>query len=92
MTLTFRSRVRRMIWEKKCPAILMLTNEIEGGTRKCDRYWPEAEDDVLQYDLIIVSYIGTHVLDDFVVRKFTVEHEYVRKNYSQFLTSRLIIL
>ncbi len=67
-----------MIWEERSSAILMLTNEVEGGTQKCDRYWPEEEDDVLQYDLIIVTYAGTHVLDEFVIRKFTIEHEYVR--------------
>eukprot|EP00731_Ephydatia_muelleri_P016193 Em0009g617a len=31
----------RMVWEKRLPTIVMLTELMEGGRSKCERYWPE---------------------------------------------------
>lgn len=31
----------RMMWDQKLPTIVMLTELIEGGKVKCERYWPE---------------------------------------------------
>ncbi|ESP05502.1 hypothetical protein LOTGIDRAFT_88457, partial [Lottia gigantea] len=33
----------RMIFEEKCEKVLMLTNLIESGKYKCERYWPLEE-------------------------------------------------
>jgi protein tyrosine phosphatase len=35
----------RMVWEKRAPLIVMLTNLIEKGVQKADSYWPVNEDD-----------------------------------------------
>jgi protein tyrosine phosphatase len=67
-----------MLWEHRCEALLMLTNLVEGGVLKCDRYWPTAEeDDVMQYDVMVVTHCGTVEFPHFVVRKFLLEHELV---------------
>ncbi|XP_028392948.1 tyrosine-protein phosphatase non-receptor type 23-like [Dendronephthya gigantea] len=32
-----------MIWQQKCPLIVMLTKEVEGKKLKCHQYWPKHE-------------------------------------------------
>ncbi len=66
-----------MAWERNCNVVIMLTNEVEGGVRKCDRYWPDERDPVMQFDLVVVTYCGTEILPDFTIRKFKLEHEWV---------------
>lgn len=67
-----------MIWERECSIIVMLTNMIESGTRKCDRYWPDEADEALQFDFMIVTFCGVEQFDGFLVRKFKLRNEMVR--------------
>uniref|UniRef100_A0A4W6CBS6 Protein tyrosine phosphatase non-receptor type 13 n=1 Tax=Lates calcarifer TaxID=8187 RepID=A0A4W6CBS6_LATCA len=59
----------QMVWEQKSNVIAMMTQEVEGGKVKCQRYWPdtprtaEMVDDRLQITLIKDQY-----LDNFVIR------------------------
>ncbi|XP_064626438.1 receptor-type tyrosine-protein phosphatase mu-like [Lineus longissimus] len=32
----------RAVWQERCPKIVMLTNFVEMGKAKCERYWPES--------------------------------------------------
>jgi len=64
----------QMVWEQKSNVIAMMTQEVEGGKVKCQRYWPdtprtaEMVDDRLQITLIKDQY-----LDNFVIRVIEVK-------------------
>uniref|UniRef100_A0A671VAE5 Tyrosine-protein phosphatase non-receptor type 13 n=1 Tax=Sparus aurata TaxID=8175 RepID=A0A671VAE5_SPAAU len=64
----------QMVWEQKSNVIAMMTQEVEGGKVKCQRYWPdtprtaEMVDDRLQITLIKDQY-----LDNFVIRLIEVK-------------------
>uniref|UniRef100_A0A7N6BXJ4 Protein tyrosine phosphatase non-receptor type 13 n=1 Tax=Anabas testudineus TaxID=64144 RepID=A0A7N6BXJ4_ANATE len=75
----------QMVWEQKSNVIAMMTQEVEGGKVKCQRYWPdtprtaEMVDDRLQLTLIKDQY-----LDNFVIRLFEVKD--VQTNEIQLVT------
>nr|XP_019937658.1 PREDICTED: tyrosine-protein phosphatase non-receptor type 13 isoform X3 [Paralichthys olivaceus] len=64
----------QMVWEQKSNVIAMMTQEVEGGKVKCQRYWPDTSrtaemvDDRLQVTLIKDQY-----LDNFVIRLIEVK-------------------
>ncbi|XP_066566845.1 tyrosine-protein phosphatase non-receptor type 13 isoform X2 [Amia ocellicauda] len=64
----------QMVWEQKSNVIAMMTQEVEGGKVKCQRYWPdtpriaEMVDDRLQITLIKDQH-----LDNFVIRLIEVK-------------------
>ncbi|XP_057215875.1 tyrosine-protein phosphatase non-receptor type 13 isoform X2 [Triplophysa rosa] len=64
----------QMVWEQKSNVIAMMTQEVEGGKVKCQRYWPdtprspEMVDDRLQ-----VSLVKDQHLDNFVIRLIEVK-------------------
>ncbi|KAL3868893.1 hypothetical protein ACJMK2_041649 [Sinanodonta woodiana] len=57
----------RMIWQKDCGRIVMLTNLMEEGKIKCVKYWPDKEE-THKYGKITVKNIKEEVFADFVVR------------------------
>ncbi|XP_034080001.1 tyrosine-protein phosphatase non-receptor type 13 isoform X2 [Gymnodraco acuticeps] len=75
----------QMVWEQKSNVIAMMTQEVEGGKVKCQRYWPdtprtaEMVDDRLQITLIKDQY-----LDNFVIR--VIEVKDVQTNEIQRVT------
>uniref|UniRef100_UPI0037E90D58 tyrosine-protein phosphatase non-receptor type 13 n=1 Tax=Semicossyphus pulcher TaxID=241346 RepID=UPI0037E90D58 len=75
----------QMVWEQKSNVIAMMTQEVEGGKVKCQRYWPdtprtaEMVDDRLQITLIKDQY-----LDNFVIRLIEVKD--VESNEVQYVT------
>ncbi|XP_035523724.1 tyrosine-protein phosphatase non-receptor type 13 isoform X1 [Morone saxatilis] len=75
----------QMVWEQKSNVIAMMTQEVEGGKVKCQRYWPdtprtaEMVDDRLQITLIKDQY-----LDNFVIR--LIEIKDVQTNEIQRVT------
>ncbi|KXJ23326.1 Receptor-type tyrosine-protein phosphatase alpha [Exaiptasia diaphana] len=58
----------RMIWDQNTATIVMLTNVIELGKRKCHQYWPESSQ---QYGNITVNTIKVEVFADYVIRSFS---------------------
>ncbi|XP_072517400.1 tyrosine-protein phosphatase non-receptor type 13 isoform X2 [Salminus brasiliensis] len=64
----------QMVWEQKSNVIAMMTQEVEGGKVKCQRYWPdtprmaEMVDERLQITLVKDQH-----LDNFVIRLIEVK-------------------
>jgi len=61
-----------MVWEQRVHVIVMITNLIEQGKRKCDQYWPETGSQV--YGLIDVLMLREEVQANFTVRTFRLRH------------------
>ena len=59
-----------MVWQEKVTRIVMVTNLVESGKRKCDRYWPEA--DPLRLPGLMVLRDTEQVFSDHTVRQFSV--------------------
>ncbi|KAK6188230.1 hypothetical protein SNE40_004456 [Patella caerulea] len=61
----------RMIWEKKCDKIIMLTKTYEQRKYKCERYWPDNEKEVFgDYELVVKE---EKTSCDYTVRKITMK-------------------
>lgn len=60
-----------MIWEQRVAIIVMITNLVERGRRKCDMYWPK---DTETYGVIQVKLIQEDVMATYTVRTFQIKH------------------
>uniref|UniRef100_A0A336LNK0 protein-tyrosine-phosphatase n=1 Tax=Culicoides sonorensis TaxID=179676 RepID=A0A336LNK0_CULSO len=67
----------RMIWEQQVSIIVMITNLIERGRRKCDMYWPR--DGTQVYGVISVTFLEENVLATYTVRTFSLKHLKLKK-------------
>ncbi|CAD5210722.1 unnamed protein product [Bursaphelenchus okinawaensis] len=45
----------RMIWQEKCQGILMLTEVMELGKKKCEQYWPQKAGEEVEYGPVKVK-------------------------------------
>ena len=61
----------KMMWEKNCSIICMITNVLEKGRVKCDQYWPD--EGFKQYGAIQVTHLHTISLAFYTKRVFTIK-------------------
>ncbi|CAB3361379.1 Hypothetical predicted protein [Cloeon dipterum] len=67
----------RMIWEQRVAIIVMITNLVERGRRKCDMYWPK--EGIETYGVVQVKLIKEDVMATYTVRTLHVKHTKLKK-------------
>ncbi|XP_053572762.1 receptor-type tyrosine-protein phosphatase beta isoform X2 [Bombina bombina] len=73
----------KMVWEQNVHNIVMVTQCVEKGRAKCDRYWP-FDQDSLYYGDLIVQMMSESVLPEWTIREFKICSE------DQLDTARLV--
>ncbi|CAL4125434.1 unnamed protein product, partial [Meganyctiphanes norvegica] len=66
----------RMIWEQRVHIIVMITNLVERGRKKCDQYWPK--EGIESYGMIQVRLVHEEVLATYTIRKLAIKHAKVK--------------
>lgn len=77
----------KMIWEQRVSIIVMITNLVERGRRKCDMYWPKAG--IESYGVIQVKLVREDVMATYTVRTFQIRHLKAKKK-KQFPTEKFV--
>jgi receptor-type tyrosine-protein phosphatase gamma len=66
-----------MVWEQRVAIIVMITNLVERGRRKCDMYWPKEGTET--YGLIQVKFVKEEVMASYTIRTFQIRHLKLKK-------------
>ncbi|XP_060603462.1 receptor-type tyrosine-protein phosphatase epsilon-like [Ruditapes philippinarum] len=75
-----------MVWQERVCKIVMLTNLIEQGVQKCDKYWPD-KDVCIMYEDVKVTCQSEEIYPCFTVRIFSVEKTEKRILYQMHFTA-----
>lgn len=66
----------QMIWEQNVFVIVMITNLIERGRKKCDQYWPK--EDTETYGLYEATLLKEDVMANFTIRSIKLKHTKIK--------------
>lgn len=67
----------RMIWEQKVYVVVMITNLVERGRRKCDMYWPK--EGTMTYGHIDVTMVKEDIMANYTLRTLKLKHTKLKK-------------
>lgn len=70
----------RMVWQERCPIIVMITN-LEEKNEKCAEYWPE---DTVTHEGIEITVVSVTQEDDYSLRVFTLKHGGEERSLHQY--------
>lgn len=70
----------RMVWQERCPIIVMITN-LEEKNEKCAEYWPE---DTVTHEDIDITVVSVTQEDDYSLRVFTLKYEGEERSLRQY--------
>ncbi|XP_076676984.1 putative receptor-type tyrosine-protein phosphatase mosPTP-1 isoform X3 [Andrena cerasifolii] len=62
----------RMVWEQRVSIVVMITNLVERGRKKCDMYWPKKGSET--YGCIQVTLLREDVMATYTIRTLQVRH------------------
>ena len=69
----------RLVWEQRVGVVVMITNTVEQGKRKCEQYWPELGAGAAVFGLLEVSLVQESVQAHCTVRTLRLRHTRLNK-------------
>ncbi|XP_043500700.1 tyrosine-protein phosphatase 99A isoform X2 [Polistes fuscatus] len=67
----------RMVWEQRVSIVVMITNLVERGRRKCDMYWPKEGTET--YGYIQVTLVREDIMATYTIRTLQIRHLKIKK-------------
>jgi protein tyrosine phosphatase len=64
----------QMVWEQQSLIIVMVTNDVEGGRVKCDKYWPDGQGKARKLGGLAITLESQRSNDAYTMRKFNLKH------------------